>query len=109
MIRRNLSIIGITICLLCLLAIGFILAGCAPNTVRVEVDHQSHLLVGYPFTPQREEDNLTVLQGTLEWGGPTGPYLDAGLGYNLQGANGGGFYGPSFTGTLRAGYAWKVK
>ena len=89
--------------------IAWALSGCA-TTVRVEAEHISHPFAGWPVGPKDQEDGVSVANVLLEWGNASqGPYLDLGLGQNLQGADGGGFYGPSLTAVARAGYAWRIK
>ncbi len=84
--------------------------GCA-TTFTVEAEHVSHPGAGWPCGPENEEDALTHVQAVLGWvgAGGVGPYLQAGVGANLQGSNGAGFYGPTVTGTLRAGYTWRLR
>jgi hypothetical protein len=87
------------------------LTGCGvmPTHLRVEVEHVSHPLVGWPCTPQAgSEDGLSQLSGIAAWRGDHA-YAEAGLGYNLEGRNGGGIYGPALTGTVRVGYEWRLR
>lgn len=104
--------------------------GCAAPTLLTEVEHVSHPLAGWPVEKQHEygvaltqyvgpsvyqvstyrmnrEDELTQLNALLHWEG-AGWYADAGLGYKLHGRNGGGFYGPAMTGTVRVGKEWRI-
>jgi len=74
----------------------------APHTLRLEAEHVSHPLAGWPVSGHNTEDAVTQASALLHWrAGPA--YFDAGIGRNLRGANGGGFYGPAITGTVRAG------
>ena len=78
-------------------------AGCA-TSLKLEAEHVSHPGDGWPFEKQKwSEDGLTQASMLLHWHRGQA-YLDAGIGYNLQGNNGGGFYGSPVTGTVRLGY-----
>lgn len=92
-----------------LLLLVCLLTGCAAApTLRVELEHISHPLAGWPVERQKwSEDDVTQANALLHWE-RGGWYADAGIGYNLQGRNGGGFYGPALTGTVRAGKEWRV-
>lgn len=79
------------------------LSGCMPQTLKLEADHTSHLLAGWPLEPQHmAEDEITQVQGLFVWRRGIA-YAEAGVGYNVKGRDGGGFVGPSFTATARAG------
>jgi hypothetical protein len=83
------------------------LTGCAAPSVLVELEHVSHPLVGWPINPEDGvEDELTQVSTALRFR-KGGLYADAGLGLNLFGANGMGFYGPALTGTIRVGYEFR--
>ncbi len=79
-------------------------AGCAllPASLKFEAEHTSHPTVGWPTGGFGDEDVLNTASALLHWRGGVG-YVDAGLGRNLRGANGGGVYGPSLIGTVRVG------
>jgi hypothetical protein len=80
-----------------------LLCACATPTLRIEAEHVSHPLAGWPCEPQHlSEDDVTQANVLLHWQ-RRGWYADAGLGWNLQGNGGGGFYGPALTGTVRVG------
>lgn len=78
-----------------------LLSGCA-SAVKIEAEHVSHPFAGWPFGPRSQEDGLTHVQGLAVWRAGNA-YAEGGLGYNLRGVDGGGFHGPSLTGTLRVG------
>lgn len=83
------------------------LVGCAAPTLLIEADHTSHPSVGWPIEPQSPnghnvEVDITQASALLRWR-KDGWYLDAGLGANLMGRDGGGFRGPVLTGTVRIG------
>jgi hypothetical protein len=87
------------------------MTGCAalPHALRVEAEHVSHPFAGWPCEKQsgsEDELNHVSLIGHWQWGGA---YVDAGVGRKTHGRNGSGFYGPSFTGTVRIGYEWRIK
>lgn len=85
-----------------------ILAGCAPNFVRLEADHVSHPFAGFPFGPADEEAQLTHVNALAEWQSG-GWYLTAGVGVKVLERDQRDFVGPGLTGTVRAGYAWRVR
>jgi hypothetical protein len=73
-----------------------------PSGARLEVEHVSHPLAGWPVSAKNTEDGLSQANAILRWQrGRT--YVEQGLGYNLKGENGGGFYGPELTYTARFG------
>jgi hypothetical protein len=88
------------------------LSGCStlrPDAMRVELSHDSHATVGQ-FICKRDchEDGLTRASLILKW--KRGPVtIEAGEGWNLQGAGGGGFYGPGEVFTARAGYEIQLR
>jgi hypothetical protein len=82
-----------------------LLTGCA-SAYRLEVEHVSHPLAGQPFGPRTDEDALTQAHALASWRRGVG-YVEAGIGWNLRGEGGGGFYGPALTGTVRAGVEFK--
>ena len=87
-----------------LLLACLLMTGCATHLVG-ELEHVSHPLVGWPVSNRLDEDALTQANLLLRWKfDHDRGYVDAGFGLNLQGNNGGGFYGPALTGTLRLGY-----
>lgn len=92
---------------------ALLLGACAPTSVLLESEHVSHPFVGPPFSPRTDEAGLTHASVLLRWrmGGAdrVQGYVDAGLGANLQGSCGGGFYGPTLTGTVRAGLEIPIK
>ena len=93
------------------LAILLTLPGCAlmPNTVRVETEHVSHLSAGWPIEKQgRTEDGFSMVSIIGRWQ-MRGAYLEIGEGVNLEGRNGGGFYGPAEVFTARMGYEFRVR
>lgn len=82
---------------------------CVPQRVGVELEHVSHPTAGWPLEPQQgSEDALTHVQALAQWD-HGGAYLALGLGVKVQGENGGGFYGPALTGSVRAGYMWTLR
>jgi hypothetical protein len=89
------------------------LGGCTtltPDRVNVEVAHTSHLTAGWPLERQKgAEDGISTLGLTVEY--TRGKwYLAGGIGVNLEGHNGGGFYGPAEVSTIRGGYSvWSRK
>lgn len=94
-----------------LLAPVLLLAGCAlaPATVRLEYEHVSHPLAGWPCERQGTTEDVLNQVNAIARYEIRGAYVDLGLGRNLQGQHGGGFYGPVLTGTVRAGYEWRLK
>jgi hypothetical protein len=86
------------------LLIALSMTGCAvmPDSTRLELEHVSHPLAGWPVSAADTEDALTQLNVIGHWQSGN-VYVENGLGYNLQGENGGGFYGPGFTYTGRIG------
>lgn len=74
----------------------------APSSYRVEVEHISHPLAGWPVSANNTEDGLSQANVIARWTHGR-VYVENGLGYNLQGRNGGGFYGPALTYTGRIG------
>jgi hypothetical protein len=80
-----------------------------PDALRVEVSHDSHVTAGSTHcTHNCAEDGLTRASLILKW--KRGPLtIEAGEGYNLRGANGGGFYGPGEVFTARAGYEFSLR
>lgn len=77
-------------------------ASLAPASTKLEFEHVSHPLAGWPVGARDQEDALTQANGLLVWRAERA-YVEAGLGYNLRGRDGGGIYGPTLTGTVRAG------
>lgn len=97
--------------LLVVIALALVLVGCQtiePNKVRVQTTHISHLTAGAPFGARSEEDGLTIVELTARWE-LKGAFVEVGEGYNVRGRNGGGFYGPAETTSLRLGYEWRLK
>jgi hypothetical protein len=90
-----------------ILAISLTLTGCA-TSIRTEVEHVSHPLAGWPVSDRYTEDGLSQANVIVHWQ-KADWYVDAGLGYNLKGRNGGGYYGPALTSTVRAGREWKLR
>lgn len=86
-------------------AAGLSAQGCAlvPQSGALELEHISHPLVGYPLTEARDasgvgvEDGLSQLNLVAHWQLSPRLSIENALGWNLQGTNGGGFYGPSLT------------
>jgi len=80
------------------------LTGCVsmPDRINAELEHVSHPLAGWPINASSNEDGLTQANLIARW--QTGRfYVEHGLGWNVQGQNGGGFYGPELTYTGRVG------
>jgi hypothetical protein len=86
------------------LLIALSMTGCAvmPDSTRLELEHVSHPLAGWPVSANNTEDGLSQLNVIGHWQSGR-VYVEQGLGYNLQGENGGGFYGPGLTYTGRIG------
>jgi hypothetical protein len=86
------------------LLIALSMTGCAvmPDSTRLELEHVSHPLAGWPVSAANTEDGLSQVNLIGQWQSGN-VYVENGLGYNLQGANGGGFYGPELTYTGRIG------
>lgn len=80
------------------------LTGCSamPDSVGVEIHHVSHPLAGWPISADNTEDGLSQANVIARWQKGR-VYAEQGLGYNLQGRDGGGFYGPGLTYTARVG------
>lgn len=88
---------------LSVLTAALALTGCAsltPDYTGLEYEHQSHPWVGPPFSPQSDEDYLDVLQGVAGYKIGSRGYLEIMTGRSLTN---GGFYGPDWTGGIRAG------
>jgi hypothetical protein len=86
------------------LLIALSMTGCAviPDSTRLELEHVSHPLAGWPVSANNTEDGLSQVNLIGHWQSGR-VYVEQGLGYNLQGENGGGFYGPELTYTGRIG------
>jgi hypothetical protein len=86
------------------LLIALSMTGCAviPDSTRLELEHVSHPLAGWPVSANNTEDGLSQVNLITHWQSGR-VYVEQGLGYNLQGENGGGFYGPELTYTGRIG------
>lgn len=80
------------------------LTGCSvmPDSVSTEIEHVSHPLAGWPVSASNTEDALSQANIIARWESGR-VYVEHGLGYNLQGRDGGGFYGPGLTYTGRVG------
>jgi hypothetical protein len=93
-----------------ILVSALLLAGCAtvlPDSTRLEIEHVSHPLVGWPMSPSGDEDALTQANVIMHWQSGR-VYVQNGFGYNLQGSDGAGFQGPGLTYTGRIGVLlWK--
>ena len=79
-----------------------LLSGCAsitPHYSSTEWEHVSHPAVGPPFGPRSEEDSLDQLNLVMGWKYKR-CYAEITTGYRLTD---GGFYGPNWTGGVRAG------
>jgi hypothetical protein len=100
-------------------AVGFfplLLAGCclAPNTIRTEVDHMSH--IGQHFGGDRTNFGAEYAEVIARWKFK-GAYVDVGQGYNLSPGMGvvkgdpcpGAICGPRELTTVAVGYEWRVK
>lgn len=85
-----------------ILAAALLTAGCAalPTGARVEVEHISHPLAGWPCGPKLEEDALTQVNALAVWR-KGNSFVETGLGYKIASQ---GFYGPALTFTARAGH-----
>ena len=84
--------------------------GCTalPDVTRIEIEHVSHPLAGWPVSASDTEDGLSQANLIARW--QRGRfYIEHGLGYNLQGENGGGFYGPGLTYTGRVGIEFATR
>lgn len=100
----------------CLIALASIvcLSGCkgtgalAPDALRLGVDHVSHPTAGWPVGSKNQEDGLTATTATAVWRRGAW-YAETGLGLNLKGSNGGGFYGPALTYHGRIGREFQLK
>jgi hypothetical protein len=86
------------------LLIALSMTGCAviPDSTRLELEHVSHPLAGWPVSANNTEDGLSQVNLIGHWQSGR-VYVEQGLGYNLQGEGGGGFGGPSLTYTGRIG------
>lgn len=88
------------------------LSGCAlaPNTVRTEVEHISH--VSQHFGADRTNMGSESLNVIAQWR-LGNAYIEAGEGYNLSPADGqpcnGGLCGPRELFTAAVGYSFEVK
>lgn len=88
----------------------YIRHGLVPEAINIDVSHESHASVGSINCHSNcSEDGLTTLNLSLEWHPTEHSYITAGEGLNLQGRNGGGFYGPAEVFSCSAGYSIKLK
>lgn len=90
---------------LAVIAAAALLSACTtlpPDSLRAEAEHVSHPLAGWPVSASNTEDALTQVNVIGRWQRDRF-YVEHGLGWNIQGANGGGFYGPGLTYTGRVG------
>lgn len=91
---------------------GTLLSGCclAPNTVRTEVQHVSHLT--QHFGPDRTNMGYEAFNVVAQWK-KGGAYLDVGDGVNVSPRDGyvctGGMCGPREIFTASVGYVFQVK
>jgi hypothetical protein len=96
---------------LALIATVLALTGCAamPDRARVELSHDSHSTTGSVGCKANcSEDGLSRASLILKW--QRGPVtVEMGEGWNLQGRNGGGFYGPGEVFTARMGYEFNLR
>lgn len=76
------------------------MTGCA--TVRIEAEHISHPLAGWPFGPCDDEAQITQLNALLHWQKGRW-YADAGVGFKVYERSQWDFVGPAMTGTIRVG------
>lgn len=82
-----------------------LLAGCSSlpmQSIRLEAEHVSHPLAGWPVNDSNNEDALTQVNVLKRYENHRF-YVEHGIGWNLQGEHGGGFYGPGLTYTARVG------
>lgn len=79
-----------------------------PDTARLSTAHYSHLSAGFPFGPKNEEDALTLLNMKGNWKCGS-EFFEAGIGINIAGKNGGGFYGPSEVVGFEYGYEFSLR
>jgi hypothetical protein len=101
--------------------IAIALSGCSttsvelfkPTGAKVETEHVSHLMAGWPFKPEWRDENgfkeggLSHVQLLLQWENEErGYYLESGLGYKLDTQ---GLIGPRMSTSVRFGKAWKFK
>lgn len=79
-------------------------SGCSvlPDSAGLELEHVSHPMAGWPVSASNTEDGLSQVNAMLKWKRGR-VYMEQGLGYNLQGRDGGGFIGPELTYTGRIG------
>lgn len=84
-----------------------LLTACATPALRVEVDHISHPMAGWPCGPANEEAQLTQLNALLHWQ-RGGWYADAGIGWKLAEKTQWDFVGPKLTGTVRIGREFRL-
>jgi hypothetical protein len=73
-----------------------------PTSARMELEHVSHPLAGWPVSANNTEDALSQVSVIGHWQSGR-VYVENGLGWNLQGADGAGFKGPGLTYTGRIG------
>lgn len=92
------------------------LSGCAlaPNTIRTELAHQSH--IGQHFGGDRTNYGAQYAEVIARWQ-VHGAYIDVGQGYNFSAGMGpqlgdvcpGGICGPRELTTVAIGYEWRLK
>ncbi len=102
--------------LLTVVTLPLALSGCAlaPNTIRTEVAHLSHL--GQHFGGDRTNYGAEYAEVIARWKFK-GAYVDLGQGYNVSPGMGtgwkevcpGGICGPRELTTVAVGYEWSVK
>lgn len=85
-----------------LIALSMTACSVMPTSARMELEHVSHPLAGWPVSANNTEDGLSQANVILHWQSGR-VYVENALGYNLQGAGGGGFAGPGLTYTGRIG------
>lgn len=85
-------------------------SGLLPDSVNVETLHVSHASVGsLRCHANCSEDSLTTVNLALQWHPLQGTYVELSEGYNIQGRNGGGFYGPAEVFTARIGHTFNLR
>lgn len=96
---------------------ALVLSGCAiaPNTIRTEVAHLSH--IGQHFGGNRTNEGAEYAEVIARWQFKGGAYVDVGQGYNLSPGMGAGYRnvcagsicGPRELTTVAIGYEWVLK
>lgn len=89
------------------LAACLALSACVAPTLRIEAEHISHPMAGWPVGPADEEAQITQMSALLHW--QRGPwYASVGVGVKVYEKTPWDFVGPDMTGTVRIGREFRL-